>query len=379
MSHRRIAGPATLALLLAACGAGDDGWSAARHGPLAGACPDPVVIQTEWNPEAEYGAVYQLVGPDPVVDAGAKLVRAPLVDGGLDTGVDVEVRVGGPAIGFQSVSAQLYEDPDVLLGMVNTDEAIRHAGDLPTVAVMAPFDVNPMMLMWDPAAHPGVHGIADLGVEGVTVVYYEPDTYMLWLVGEGYLSAEQLDGGYDGTPARFVAEGGAIAQQGFATAEPYIYEHEVPQWGRPVAFELVEATGYEPYPFALSVRRDRLEELRPCLGLLVPVLQRALVAFLADPGPTLELIVDLVDRYATGWVYSAGVAEYSVRQQLELGLVGNGGDATVGDLEAARVDRLVERLVPLLEADGDDVPDGLDASDLATDEFIDPSIGLPGG
>ena len=35
---------------------------------LAGVCPDVVTIQTDWNPEAEHGWIYEMVGDDPEID-----------------------------------------------------------------------------------------------------------------------------------------------------------------------------------------------------------------------------------------------------------------------------------------------------------------------
>ena len=40
-------------------------------------------------------------------------------------------------------------------------------------------------------------------------------TYMEWLIAAGVLSNDQVDPSYDGSPARFIAEGN-IAQQGYA-------------------------------------------------------------------------------------------------------------------------------------------------------------------
>ena len=37
------------------------------EGVLSGICPDVVTIQTDWNPEAEHGWIYEMVGDDPVV------------------------------------------------------------------------------------------------------------------------------------------------------------------------------------------------------------------------------------------------------------------------------------------------------------------------
>ena len=77
------------------------------------ACPDPLVIQTDWFPEAEHGGLYELVGEGYSVDADKKVVRGPLVVGGEDTGIEIEVRAGGPAIGDQPVSVQQYADDSI--------------------------------------------------------------------------------------------------------------------------------------------------------------------------------------------------------------------------------------------------------------------------
>ena len=67
------------------------------------------------------------------------------------------------ATGFQQVSAQLYADKAITLGLVSTDEAIQNSTELPTVAVAAPLETSPQMIMWDRTKHPDVHTIADLG------------------------------------------------------------------------------------------------------------------------------------------------------------------------------------------------------------------------
>ena len=87
-------------------------------------CPDKVVIQTDWYQEAEYGHLYQLLGPGYTIDKKKNTLSGPLVASGQDTGVTVEIRAGGPAIGFQTVSAQMYADKSITIGQVNTDEAV---------------------------------------------------------------------------------------------------------------------------------------------------------------------------------------------------------------------------------------------------------------
>lgn len=361
---------ALLGLMAGACG--DDDETA----PLAAVCPDPVIIQTDWNPESEHGGLYQMVGPDPLVDTTVRKVSGALMDGDADTGVRIEIRIGGPAVGFDQVSAVMYRDPSILLGYVVTDEAVQNSASMPTQAVLAPLEINPQMIMWDPAAHPQVHTIADLGRTGTTVVYNGGATYMEYLVGASILQRSQIEGSYDGTPTRFVAAGGQIAQQGFASSEPYIYENEVAEWGKPVAFQLIHDTGYRVYAQALAARTGDIDMHRACFTRLVPIMQRAQVAFLQSPAKATALILDLIERYNTGWVYSQGVADFSVQQQRALGLAGNGADATLGNFDLQRVQEVIDILKPILARENVPIKPDLEPEDLVTNEFIDASIGL---
>ncbi|MDT0551310.1 hypothetical protein RND15_53040, partial [Streptomyces sp. DSM 41529] len=138
-------------------------------------------------------------------------------------------------------------DPTITLGYVSTDEAVRLSASMPTTAVFAPLDKSPQIIMWDPASWPEVHSIADLGKTGAVVRYFGGATYMDYLVSAGLLHKEQIDGGYDGTPGNWVAAGGRDAQQGYAGVEPYVYQHELDSWAKPVAYQLIHDTGYAIY------------------------------------------------------------------------------------------------------------------------------------
>jgi hypothetical protein len=195
-------------------------------------------------------------------------------------------------------------------------------------------------------------------------------------MGSGILPADHVDGSYDGTPASFIAANGADAQQGFATVEPFVYENEIADWEKPVAFELIHDAGYPIYASALSVRSGDLEELSPCLTELVPVIQQATVDYYADPAVTNELILEAVEEFDNGWVYTPGVAEYSVKAQVDLGLVGNGSDDTVGNFDLERVQEIIDITTPLFEEQGTPPASGLTPETITTNEFIDPSIGF---
>lgn len=366
----------------AACGS-DESTEASGYsgevGPvdLRESCPEKVIIQTDWNPEAEHGHLYQLLGPDPKINAENKRVAGPLFDRGQYTGVDVEIRAGGPAIGFQSVTSQMYADPDILLGYVDTDQGIQNSQSNPTTAVMAPLDISPQMIMWDPGTYPQVQAIGDLKPTNARVLYFEGSTYMSYLTGAGVLSPDQVDGSYDGTPANFVAEGGKAAQQGFASSEPQLYQEEIEGWKKPIKYQLIHDQDYPIYKSALAVRSGDLEANAACLEKLVPVLQRGAVDYLASPATADKVILDAVEQYNTGWVYSQRNAEYAAQTMTELKLVGNGPNGTLGDFEPARVQRIIDVTTPIFTEQGTAPADGLTTETVSTNRFIDTSIGLP--
>jgi hypothetical protein len=385
---RLIAGGLVPALALGACGLlpGDDGGGAATAGPprddrpfeLAGVCPNPVVIQTDWLPEAEYGATYNLVGEGYEVDKEQNVARGPLVVEGRETGVDVEVRSGGPAIEFATIASVMYDDPSITLGYMNTEQAAQFHDKEPMVSVVAPMDISPGAIMWDPATHPDWNTMVDIGQTDSRVLVTKDDIFPDYLVGSGILRQSQLLPEYDGSPTKFLESGGEIAQGGFATAEPYIYEHDLPEWGKPIAFQLIHDTGFEAYTQTLAVRAGDKDKLAPCLRKLVPLVQRSVIDFSQRPGRTNRLIVDLVDQYAIDfWTYGSKLAAFSVRQQRLLGIVGNGPDQTIGNFDMARVSSVLEIVRPILAGRRQPLKAGLRPEDLATNEFIDPRIGLP--
>jgi hypothetical protein len=386
MNRRRLvllAAALAVAMVGSACTNGDtdSGAPAPAAGTgnpldLKGVCPDPIVVQKDWQPESEHGFLYNLVGTGYKVDTDKKRVTGPLVAQGRDTGVDIQIRTGGPAVGFQPVPAVMYTDQSIHLGYVATDEAVQFAAKQPTTAVMAQMDISPLAIIWDPQTHPQFNTIVDIGQTDTQVLYTEGLSYMEFLVGSGILRRSQLNGSYDGSPALFVQSRGKAALQGFATSEPYLYQNEIPQWKKPLKFQLVNDAGYPVYFSSMSVRASDKAKLAPCLKKLVPILQQSQIDFVKNPAHGIDVILDLVQQYKTGWLYSKGLAEYSAKAMVDLNIVGNGPDDTIGNFDMARAQRVIEIMTPILTAQKKPAKEGLKPDDIVTNEFIDPKIGL---
>ena len=143
-------------------------------------CPDPIIIQTDWFPESEYGATYELFGGDTyLIDNENRSVAGTLHDGEVDTGIGLEVRTGGPAIGFTPVASHMYTDTSITLGYANTEGQITRFNNAPLLSVVAPLERNPQMIMWDPDTYPDVESIADLGERDITISVFGPEVFFL--------------------------------------------------------------------------------------------------------------------------------------------------------------------------------------------------------
>jgi hypothetical protein len=383
-SWRRAAALAVaVGMITSACGGDDDddagadaetgsGTDTSAAGDLTGVCPDPLVVQTDWFPEPEHGGLYQLIGTDGEADAAEGVYTGPLGD----TGIDIEIRAGGPFLGGQSTSAQMYADPDIFMGYVATDELIKDSGDQPLVSVVSPLERSPQILMWDPEAFPDVESFADIGETGAPVLYFEGSAYMDFLVGKGFVNADQLDASYDGAPSRFVTE--QVFQQGFASNEPYKYENDITEWEKPVEYLLIDDAGYEIYPSSLSVRPERITDDAECLEAVVPLMQQAQVDYMAEPEPINDFFLDYVDAMASFWTLSADGNADAVQVMADEELVSNGPDDVIGNFDMERVQTLIDESVPIFEDVGvESMKDGVVAEDIVTNEFIDDTIGLP--
>lgn len=347
--------------------------SAPAESTLAGSCPDNVVVQLQWQPQSDMAGVIGLLGPGYTVDTDNKSVSGPLVFDGMDTGVDITLRAGGPAIGFQSVPSAMYSDDSIHLGLVHGDQMISAAKDQRVVGVTPLLQYNPSIIMWDPATHPDVKTIADIGRSDASVVVSKDQIFPQWLLAKGLLQQDQLDTSYDGAPARFVGDP-SITQQGFANSEPYTYENETPSWNKPVAYAMVKDAGYDVYASNVSVRAGDVEEMSPCLEKLVPMIQQTGKDYVASPDAVNATIVDWVSQDVSFTPYSAGEAAYSAGLLKDRAVIAPGADGVYGSYDMVKAQNVINDLVPILNGGGADLPAALPADQLFTTQFIDEQI-----
>jgi len=144
-------------------------------------------------------------------------------------------------------------------------------------------------------------------------------------------------------------------------------------WGKPVAYQLINDAGLKLYSQTLAVREGDLAKMTPCLKQFIPIAQQAAVDYYASPDRANAIIIDAVAKYKDFWKYDQGLAAFSDKTQVDLGLAGNGPDSTLGNMVPARVQGVIDEITAAVPG----APTGLKAADIMTNQFIDKSIGMP--
>ena len=334
---------------------------------LADVCPSPIIVQHDWYPDYTHGPMFQLAGPDGAVDGNGYYTNE------IEPGVTIQLRPGGPAVGFQPPSSLIYQDPSILIGMVSTDNLLGSSANAPVIAVVSPIAVSPIGLMW-PADAYDFETVADIAASDATVLVFGASAFVRWMTGTGLVREEQLDGSFDGSPSRFVVEGDLV-QQNFITNEPWLYQNEIEDWGgQPIDFLVVAEFGWEAYPGvgSLSVRPEVIEEEADCLEVLVPRIQQAAVEFAQDPSEAMQSIVEFAPEMGSTLSLSPGLQQWAASVMNERNFFQHGPDGAAGSFDLDRLARFHASFAPILTAQGVEV--GVGPTEMATNRFIDPSI-----
>ena len=382
MNKRNTTISSTIALvsltILSACGGSDsaatDTTAAAptTGASLADVCPATIVVQTDWFPESEHGGIYQLMSDDAVASKDTGAVSGSLVVNGEPAGVKLEIRAGGPFL-ESPVVTEMYQDNAITFGYVGTDVAITRYNDAPTLAVFNALNINPQVLLWDATKHPEATTIADAAKTIKSFYVYGDPAWMRYFAAQGLIQKDQVDSNYKGNLLLSTED---AAHQGFATSEPYKYAN-LESGAITTGYQLIHDAGWNSYAQNLAIRKDRLEELRPCLENIVPIFQQAQLDYIADPTRANAIILSTVATYDSWWTQSEGDVANGAASQKDMGIVGNGETPTFGDLEEARVNDFIAKATPILREQGLEIAD-ITAGDITDNEFLDTSITYQG-
>lgn len=343
-----------------------------QEGLLLDACPETIVFQTDWFPQAEHGGLYQLMGDDFSTSKDTGATTGTLVIDGEATSRRIEIRAGGPYL-QSPVVTEMYQDDAITMGYVGTDVAATRYADAPTLAVFNALTINPQVVLWNADEHPDARTLEEVAAVVDSIYVFGEPTWMQYFINQGLVEQSKIDSNYQGN---LVLATENVAHQGFLTSEPHKYA-TLETGAIQTNHVLIHDLGWNSYAQNLAIRSDRLEELRPCLVDLVPVLQRAQLDYIDNPDRANGIIVSAVATLDSYWTQTLADTTASVEAQRQYGIIGNGSTPTFGDLEEGRVRDFLGKIIPIVRERGIDVPD-LVPSDVVTNEFLDPTITYAG-
>jgi hypothetical protein len=339
-----------------------------------GPCPETIVIHTNEMPTSDVGFLYQLLSTDYSIDPVSQSISAPISSNDTQLSTSrVEIRHGGQVTNFEQVPSIMHSDNSVLLGLVDTDEAIALASSYPTQALFAPFHISPDIIYWNPDLYPTAKDIADHNSWDIRVMYADGAYFMRHLLTTEQLKPPQPVNTFDGTPIPFIASGGLFLQQGLSTVDPYAYRHIYRDWMKDIAYQYIHEAGWQPYAISVSATPANIARYDSCLKVLIPALQQALKDFLTDPEPAIARIVDAARQFNTSWNYSPEQARTAVDIILTDGLAHNGIDNILGSFDLQRASDFLatfRRAFPNISLND------VTAEQFVTNEFLDTTISL---
>lgn len=254
-----------------------------------------VKLVLNWMPEPEFGGFY-------AAREGGAYRRQ---------GFDVEVIGGGAGVPV----VQMVATGRAHFGTVGGDELLTaraHGADV--VAVFATFQKSPQGIMVH--ASRNLTDLSDVFRSGTLAI--EPGMpYAAYLKAKFSWDGVQVVP-YDGGVARFLKDP-ELAQQCYVTSEPIAARK---QGADPRVFLIADA-GYDPYTTVVIARRELVTQKPEMVSAFVAATAEGWKSYLADPGPTNQLIARLNPSMDAATLAEAVAAEkplIATEQTRQLGL-----------------------------------------------------------
>ncbi len=260
----------------------------------ADASPE-VQLALNWFPEAEHGGFY----------------AADIHGYYREHGVVVNILGGGP----DAPVIQRVATGAVAFGVTNADDVLyARTQQIPIVALMAPYQVNPRCIMVH--ASSGIDSIA--AIANITLAMSNRPAFSHYLRWKYPFEGVQIVP-YPGNVTQFLADQN-FAQQGYIFSEPYVAKAK---GGDPKTL-LVADIGFNPYASVLITTQEHIAADPQLVAAVVQASVKGWAKYLAEPEATNRHINSLnpemgLDILAYGAAESAAMVLDRVAQQHGLG------------------------------------------------------------
>ena len=290
-----------------------------------------VQLALNWFPEAEHGGFY-----------------AAQVHGYYkEHGVEVEILGGGP----NAPIIQRVATDAVAFGVTNADDVIyARAQQVPVVALMAPYQINPRCIMVHESS-----GIKDIAkIENITLAMSQRPAFSHYLRWKYPLTGVNIVP-YPGNVTQFLMDDN-FAQQGYIFSEPFVAKSK---GGDPLSL-LVADIGFNPYASVLIATEETISAKTELVEAVVHASVKGWAQYLADPTETNRHINSLNPDMGMD------ILVYGATESKALILNETARQNGLGSMTAARWQDLLQQMVS-----ADLIPkDAVDPIAAFTDRFL---------
>jgi NitT/TauT family transport system substrate-binding protein len=280
-----------------------------------------VRLALNWFPEAEHGGFY------------AAQVH------GLYSAQNVEVNIlgGGPdAPVIQRVATGAVE-----FGITNADDVLyARAQQMPIVALMAPYQINPRCIMVHAAS--GIERIEQ--IQNITLAMSQRPAFSHYLRWKYSLEGVNIVP-YPGNVSQFLALAD-FAQQGYVFSEPFVARQ---QGGDPRAL-LVADIGFNPYASVLIASEETVRQQPDLVRAVVAASVEGWSHYLRQPASTNRHINSLNPEMGLE------ILAYGAAESRDLVLDAVAQKKGLGHMDAARWHELRQQMVAASLIDADAAP-----------------------
>ncbi len=293
---------------------------------LTSVCPNPLVVQLDggidywtlpWTSMMASDGIatptsYQALMVDPVT-------REP-------TGISIQLRPWIPGRSKSTVD-MLTKDSSIFLATTGLDGLLKSGNRSRVALVSAPWERDDVGVVWDRNAYPNISSIADFSsINNLKVQIRPNDPSRAYFSNSGLIKGSAFT--QDTAPIRFTR---MLDEPALLTSDP-----------ARASWQLLDEAGWSNYPHAVAVSRTSLTKYDACLRAFIPNLQQSLGVMVADPqrfAGNLSVISALMSQS----IDSAVVAN-KIRDSIQFGIIGNGSNNTIGDVQRARIGQMERAL-----------------------------------
>lgn len=218
---------------------------------------------------------------------------------------------------------RLASDPSLLFGVSSTEFA-SSAPAKRVRFVLAPWERDDRILVWDRASFPQAMSVVELGDVGKVDLRADPnEPFAAYLIASGLFGAKNVRADKTGVTVERLLDTPARASESLGERN----------------WQFLDETGWTPYPHAIATTDAGLARWGACVEQMVPMLQRSMLAVRREPERFAANLTVIASR--VGNPVDPATLAARIRAADDSGILGDGSNDTLGDLQRARLGQML--------------------------------------